>query len=67
VDLTGAAWRTSSYSSANGGQCVQVANNLPATIAVRDSTDPHGPVLALTPAAWRAFTAQIKQGRLSPA
>jgi Domain of unknown function (DUF397) len=25
MDLTGATWRTSSYSSANGGQCVEVA------------------------------------------
>jgi hypothetical protein len=25
MDLTGAVWRTSSYSSANGGACVEVA------------------------------------------
>lgn len=25
MDLTGAIWRTSSHSSANGGQCVEVA------------------------------------------
>jgi hypothetical protein len=67
VDLTGAAWRKSSYSSANGGQCVEVAANLPSTVAVRDSQDPAGPALAFTPRQWAAFTAQIKREGLSPA
>lgn len=31
------------------------ADNLPALVAVRDSKDPTGPVLAFTPDAWRAF------------
>jgi uncharacterized protein DUF397 len=60
MDLTGAQWRTSSYSSGNGGQCVEVARNLPGVVAVRDSTDPHGPALAFTPAAWREFLARAK-------
>ena len=60
MDLTGAQWRTSSYSSGNGGQCVEVARNLPGIVAVRDSTNPGGPALAFTPAAWQAFLAQAK-------
>jgi len=60
----GPAWRTSSYSGNNGGQCVQVA--LPAGSApaclVRDSKDPAGLPLALTPGQWQAFTASIKAG-----
>jgi uncharacterized protein DUF397 len=67
VDLTSAAWRKSSYSSANGGQCVEVARNLPGGVAVRDSKDPAGPALAFTPQQWAAFTAQIKHRGLSPA
>ncbi len=67
MDLTSANWRKSSYSSANGGQCVEVARNLPGTVAVRDSQDPAGPALAFTPRQWAAFTAQIKRGGLSPA
>jgi hypothetical protein len=67
VDLTSAVWRTSSYSSANGGQCVEVAANLPGAVAVRDSKDPAGQVLALTPQQWAAFTAQVKHRDLSPA
>ncbi|MEG3636420.1 DUF397 domain-containing protein [Micromonospora palythoicola] len=57
MDLTRAAWRKSSRSNQNGGACVEVADNLPGLVAVRDSKDPAGPVLAFTPAAWRAFVA----------
>lgn len=66
MDLTGAAWRKSSYSGNNGGNCVEVARNLPGVVAVRDSKDPEGPALLLTPAAWRAFTASVKGGELLP-
>ncbi len=59
MDLTGAAWRKSSRSSANGGDCVEVADNLPGVVGVRDSKDPAGPALAFVPAAWRAFVAQV--------
>ncbi|WP_030678182.1 DUF397 domain-containing protein [Streptomyces rimosus] len=47
-------WFKSSYSS-NGGQCIEIATNLATThgvIPVRDSKNPHGPTLTLTPAAW---------------
>jgi hypothetical protein len=46
----------SSYSNA-GGECVEVARNNPDTVAVRDSKDPDGPILRLTPEAWACFTA----------
>ncbi|MEV2242474.1 DUF397 domain-containing protein [Micromonospora sp. NPDC049891] len=57
MDLTRAAWRKSSRSNSNGGACVEVADNLPGVVAVRDSKDPAGPALGFTPAAWRAFIA----------
>jgi hypothetical protein len=41
---------------------VEVAQNLPGVVAVRDSKDPHGPVLAVAPDQWRAFTDQVKAG-----
>ncbi|MFJ9827166.1 DUF397 domain-containing protein [Streptomyces sp. NPDC101160] len=47
-------WRKSSYSSGEGGECVEVALH-PTTIHVRDSKNPSGPQLAVTPAAWAAF------------
>ncbi|MGH3345084.1 MAG: DUF397 domain-containing protein [Carbonactinosporaceae bacterium] len=62
-DPARAAWRTSSFSG-NQGNCVEVA--VPARpdrpVALRDSKDPHGAVLACTPAAWRSFTAAIRRG-----
>ncbi|MFI5066113.1 MAG: DUF397 domain-containing protein [Streptosporangiales bacterium] len=60
MDVTSAQWRTSSYSSGNGGQCVEVARNLPGAVAVRDSKDRGGPALIFTPAQWRAFTATLR-------
>jgi hypothetical protein len=62
MDLTGAEWRKSSWSSGNGGTCVEVARNLPGAVAVRDSKDPDGPKLTFTPDEWVAFTAGIKTG-----
>ena len=62
MDLTGAEWRKSSWSSGNGGTCVEVARNLPGAVAVRDSKDPDGPKLAFAPDEWVAFTAGIKTG-----
>jgi Domain of unknown function (DUF397) len=60
MDLTGARWRTSSHSSGNAGQCVEVAGNLPGIVAVRDSKDPDGPALAFTADEWRRFTAELR-------
>ena len=62
MDLTRANWRKSSYSNANGGQCVEVARNLPGAVAVRDSKDPDGPKLIFEPAQWLAFTGRVKAG-----
>ena len=52
-------WRKSSYSGNNGGNCVEVGDAAH-VIAVRDSKDPHGPVLAFSPQTWRRFAAQVK-------
>ncbi|WP_330440014.1 DUF397 domain-containing protein [Micromonospora sp. NBC_00821] len=55
VDLTGASWRKSTRSAGNGGECVEVADNLPGIVAVRDSKDPHGPALTFSTTAWGSF------------
>ncbi|HLK72778.1 MAG TPA: DUF397 domain-containing protein [Streptosporangiaceae bacterium] len=53
------AWRTSSYSGGNGGACIEVASH-GGIILVRDTKNhAHGPVLEYTPAAWRAFIANV--------
>ncbi|MEU4045558.1 DUF397 domain-containing protein [Streptomyces antibioticus] len=48
------AWRKSTHSSGGGGECLEVAT-CPGTIHVRDSKNPAGPTLALSPAAWGDF------------
>ena len=59
VDLR---WRKSSYSGNGGGNCVEVASNLPDGVAVRDSKNPDGPRLACTRGACSEFVECIKQG-----
>ncbi|MBL6276466.1 DUF397 domain-containing protein [Micromonospora fiedleri] len=61
MDLIGATWRKSSRSSANGGDCVEVADNLSGVVLVRDSKDRDGGVLAFGPVAWKAFVAQVTE------
>lgn len=63
LDSSRATWRTSTYSG-NGGNCVEVAHDLSAVIAVRDSKNPSGPRLILAPEEWRRFTARVRTGRL---
>lgn len=48
------AWVKSSYSSGEGGECVEVASWLGAT-RVRDSKDKAGPTVILTPGTWAEF------------
>jgi hypothetical protein len=64
MDLSRAEWRKASYSTGNGGNCVEVAHNLPGTVAVRDSKNPGGPALAFAPASWQTFLDGIKSGAL---
>jgi hypothetical protein len=53
-------WRKSSRSGATGGECVELAS-FPDLIAIRDSKNPHGPMLALDRADFGAFLARVKQ------
>ncbi|MEG3636201.1 DUF397 domain-containing protein [Micromonospora palythoicola] len=57
--LNGATWRTATRSGST--DCVEVADNLPGLVAVRDSKDRRGPVLAFTPSTWRSFVATLKR------
>ncbi|MDG5806596.1 DUF397 domain-containing protein [Streptomyces ossamyceticus] len=51
---TSPEWIKSSYSGADTPSCLEVATT-PATILIRDSKNPRGPRLALTPTAWSTF------------
>lgn len=52
-------WTKSSYSVGNG-ECVEVKSPTVSALAVRDSKDPQGPVLAFPADAWSAFVASVK-------
>ncbi|MGW7641919.1 DUF397 domain-containing protein [Streptomyces decoyicus] len=59
-ELNSARWRKSTYSNTNGGSCVEVADDFPGLVPVRDSKGPHGPALLIPAAAWTAFVASLK-------
>ncbi|MFA1549659.1 DUF397 domain-containing protein [Actinomadura chokoriensis] len=56
-------WRKSSRSGSQSQNCVECAR-LPtghhAIVGIRDSTDPDGPRLALSPEAWGALLSHLK-------
>lgn len=58
-------WRKSSRSNQSGGNCVEMAGNLPDRVLVRDSKDVSGPMLSFEACAWRAFVAQPVAGPTS--
>ncbi|HET9517628.1 MAG TPA: DUF397 domain-containing protein [Actinoplanes sp.] len=59
-DLTNAVWQRATQGD-HDAACVEVAV-LSAGYALRDSTDPQGPVLYFTAAEWEAFVGGAKDG-----
>jgi hypothetical protein len=60
-------WEKSSYSSGDGGQCVEFARNLApttGTVPVRDSKRPAGPTLAFSTTTWSAFLDAVREADL---
>ncbi|MEV7504609.1 DUF397 domain-containing protein [Streptomyces sp. NPDC093018] len=47
-------WFTSSYSN-NGGQCIEVATNIPGTVPVRDTKNRDAGTLTFRTNSWSAF------------
>jgi Domain of unknown function (DUF397) len=54
-------WRTASYSSNGGGNCVEVADHKD-RVLVRDTQVRSGLVLWFSPDTWRRFTGRVKAG-----
>lgn len=52
-------WRKSTYSDANGNECIEVAT-APHGVAVRDTTNRAGVTLSVPSAAWTAFLATVR-------
>ncbi|MEV7390196.1 MULTISPECIES: DUF397 domain-containing protein [unclassified Streptomyces] len=55
---TALQWFKSSYSSDEGGNCVEVATTS-ATIHIRDSKTPDGPILTVSPSTWSEFLDRV--------
>ena len=64
ADLNHAVWRKRTRSN-SGGNCVEVARNLPGIVAVRNSRQPRGPVLRFSPGEWEVFLAGVQAGEFS--
>jgi uncharacterized protein DUF397 len=57
--MTNINWRKSTYSRSMGN-CVEVGTGH-ALVAVRDSKDPDGPVIDMSPRAWIEFTERVRR------
>lgn len=60
TNLVAVRWRRSTYSNGVGGECVELAA-LPGRIFIRDSKDPDGPRLTLTPVAARELMSHVRE------
>ncbi|GGQ11108.1 hypothetical protein GCM10010249_32020 [Streptomyces roseolilacinus] len=60
IDLSAAAWRSSSYSNGDGGNCLEVADDFPGLVPVRDSKVPDGGVVVVSARAWVPFVEALK-------
>ncbi|MEV5121578.1 DUF397 domain-containing protein [Streptomyces decoyicus] len=60
-------WMKSSYSDRDGGDCIEVAPGIPDAVPVRDSKDPHGPVLVFPTGGWSSFVGALKSGEFPAA
>jgi hypothetical protein len=65
IDLSRAVWRKSSRSNGKA-ECVEVAC-FSSAVAVRDSKNPNGGALVVTPAEWAMFVDDVKNGAFTQA
>ncbi|MFG1836988.1 DUF397 domain-containing protein [Micromonospora sp. NPDC049175] len=59
--MSGAQWRKSTRSGSNGGDCIEVADNLPGVVLVRDTKNRDGGTLNFSAQTWRSFLSFAKQ------
>ncbi|WP_371579080.1 DUF397 domain-containing protein [Streptomyces sp. NBC_01314] len=55
LDLGTAVWRKSSYSDGGGTNCLEVTDEIPGIVPVRDSKAPDRRPLLFSTRAWSAF------------
>ncbi|WUH99745.1 DUF397 domain-containing protein [Spirillospora sp. NBC_00431] len=56
------SWRKSEYSGGDEGECVEVGRTTARVVAVRDSKDADGHILAFEVGEWRSLLTDIKTG-----
>jgi hypothetical protein len=57
---TDSRWRKSSYSGDSNGNCLEVRDDTPGTVPVRDSKTPHTAHLTIPTPAWQAFVRHLR-------
>jgi hypothetical protein len=62
--MTEQRWRKSTYSGGNEGSCLEVLDNQPHGLPVRDSKTPHGPAIVFAPSAWTSFVTALQEADL---
>ena len=65
-DLRTVKWRKSSYSGGTSAECVEVGDNIPGLVPVRDSKNATGDVLVFQAAAWSCFVAAAARELRAP-
>ncbi|MDX3783126.1 DUF397 domain-containing protein [Streptomyces europaeiscabiei] len=61
-DLGTVAWRKSSYSEGGANDCLEVTDEFPGIVPVRDSKAPDRRPLLFSPHAWSAFVKVVAAG-----
>ncbi|KNB51083.1 DUF397 domain-containing protein [Streptomyces caatingaensis] len=64
LDLAIATWRKSSYSQSSSG-CLEIAEQFPHTLPIRDSKAPDRAPVIVPRATWAAFVSATDGGALS--
>lgn len=63
-DLSSVRWRKSSYSNGGDANCIEVSDDVPGLVPVRDSKVAAGPALVLTDSAWGVFVEFAKAAQV---
>nr|WP_245633695.1 DUF397 domain-containing protein [Amycolatopsis jejuensis] len=58
-------WQRPSACGPNSGNCVEVNLGADELVGVRDSKNPHSPVLVFDRAEWAAFVEAVQQGQFN--
>ncbi|MGW1465620.1 DUF397 domain-containing protein [Streptomyces sp. NPDC002308] len=61
LDLSIAAWRKSTFSDGGDTNCLEVADDFPGLVPIRDSKNPTGPALLISAPAWSAFIQDVRR------